>query len=799
MAVLTMANALSCTAIVQMPVPASVALRQSQRREPLQGEKRQEKSLRRKDSLSQRFSFTSPAPTSLKLSAISGEQSAMLGGVLEVQANQTPPSNQPNTPTQPQTPTTPSGGVQTPTTPNPAAPNPEEPNPAKPNPAAPVIPPPGTGSQPQQPTPNQLQIPITPSPSQPPTINNNLPPTPLPTTPPGNAQPSQAPPTPEPQVLVAEVVVTNAQGQPLPPDLQNQVYGAISTKAGQTTTRAQLQSDINAIFATGYFSDVRAVPSDTPLGVRVTFIAQPNPILRNVQVRANAGTGVPSVLPPQVITDIFSPQYGTILNLGRFETGVKQLNKWYKDHGYVLAQVVGAPQVAPDGTVTLQVAEGVIEGFQVNFRNKNGDDTNANGTPYKPHTRKFIVTRELKSKPNTVFNRATIQQDIQRVYGLGIFQDVQVALNPGTDPRKVDVVLNVNEKGNGSIAAGAGFGSASGLFGTLSYQQQNLGGNNQTIGADVEVGERNDIAADIRFTDPWIAGDPYHTSYTVEAFRRQAISLVFDNGNPDVYLPNGDLPRVVRLGGGISFTRPLSKHPLDRSVWTASAGFQYQRVTIQDSNGNISPRDSQGHLLSFTPGGRDDLYTFQLGAVRDLRNNLVEPTSGSLFRIGDEQTVPIGLGGILFNRIRGSYSQYFPIKLINLSKGPQTLAFNIQSGTIIGDLPPYEAFAIGGTDSVRGYREGGLASARSFVQGTVEYRFPLFSIIGGALFFDAATDLGTDSLVPGQPAVIRGKPGSGYGYGFGVRVRSPLGPIRIDYGINDRGSSRIEFGIGERF
>jgi outer membrane protein insertion porin family len=26
-----------------------------------------------------------------------------------------------------------------------------------------------------------------------------------------------------------------------------------------------------------------------------------------------------------------------------------------------------------------------------------------------------------------------------------------------------------------------------------------------------------------------------------------------------------------------------------------------------------------------------------------------------------------------------------------------------------------------------------------------------------------------------------------------------LGPIRIDYGINDDGDSRINFGIGERF
>lgn len=752
--------------------------------------------------LTQTSSAAEAAP--LDISPAKTKVSTTPSSRLQAQANTVPEPAVPNQSTpslnkKPGSPEPPSG-VQTPTDSNAPTQKPEKSPPVQ-TPSVPVLPSPGTNSQPQQPTPNQIQIPITGPPQKTPTIKNNLPPTPEPTTQPESPpQPNPAPQAEESRVLVAEVAVATELGQPLAPELQNQVYSAITTQPGRTTTRTQLQTDINSIFATGFFSNVRAVPSDTPLGVRVTFFVQPNPVLRNVKIEANADTKVPSVLPPQVITDIFTPQYGTILNLGRFQESVKLLTKWYKDHGYVLAQVVGAPQVAADGAVTLQVAEGVIENIQVNFRNKNGDETYANGKPYRPHTRRFIVTRNLESKPDTVFNRATIQKDLQRVYGLGIFQDVQVALNPGQDPRKVDVVLNVNERNNGSIAAGAGIGSASGLFGTLSYQQQNLGGNNQTIGADVQIGTtRVDRAFDIRFTDPWIAGDPYHTSYTIEGFLRQSIPLVFDNGRRNVYLPNGDRPRIQRIGAGINFTRPLSKRPLEPSEWIASAGFQYQRVSVLDSNGNVSKRDSLGNLLSFSNSGKDDLFTFQFGAVRDRRNNPVEPTSGSLFRIGDEQSVPLGLGGILLNRIRGSYSQYVPIKLLNFSKGPQALAFNLQAGTVIGDLPPYEAFPLGGTDSVRGYREGDVAAARSFIQATAEYRFPLFSILSGALFFDAATDLGTQNLVPGNPGGVRGKPGSGFGYGVGVRVRSPLGPIRIDYGINDRGNSRIEFGIGERF
>lgn len=189
----------------------------------------------------------------------------------------------------------------------------------------------------------------------------------------------------------------------------------------------------------------------------------------------------------------------------------------------------------------------------------------------------------------------------------------------------------------------------------------------------------------------------------------------------------------------------------------------------------------------------------QLGVVRDRRNDPSQPASGSLWRFGVEQSVPVGLGNIFLDRLRGSYSQYIPVDFTSFTKGAQILAFNLQVGTVLGDLPPYEAFSLGGSNSVRGYGEGDLGSGRSFVQASAEYRFPIFPILGGALFFDLGSDLGTGNSVFGDPAGVRGKPGSGIGYGLGVRVQSPLGPIRVDYGFNDQGDNRINFGIGERF
>ncbi len=693
----------------------------------------------------------------------------------------------------------------------------------------PQIPPPDNSPSDRQPQPNPTPQSEEDTPSEIPTLENSQPnptqpqfqtpgttqqeqPAQSPTQPqfqtPGTTQPA---PADETRVLVSEVLVRSETGQ-IPQALQEQVYRVIRTQPGRTTTRSQLQEDINAIFGTGFFSNVQVSPEDTPLGVRVSFVVQPNPVLQKVQIDANPGANIPSILPAKNIDEIFGKQYGQILNLRDLQEGIKLLVKQYQDQGYVLANVIGAPKVSPDGVVTLQVAEGVVQNIRVQFKNKDGETTNEDGKPVKGRTQPYIVERELQLKPGQVFNRNTVQRDLQRVFGLGLFEDVNVSLDPGQDPSKVDVIVNVVERNSGSIAAGAGVSSASGLFGTISYQEQNLNGRNQDLGAELQVGAR-ELLFDLRFTDPWIAGDPYRTSYTVNAFRRRSISLIFDGKDQEIetFDPNNlanndarDRPRVVRTGGGVNFNRPLNKNPFEKSEWVASAGLQYQKINITDGEGDTREKGaifdgdnivSREVDLSASGTGKDDLLLVKLGASRDKRNNPLQPTKGSFLRLGVDQSVPIGQGNIFLTRLQGNYSYYVPVKFTNFSKGPQTLAFNLQAGTILGDLPPYEAFSLGGSNSVRGYNEGGLSSGRSYVEASVEYRFPLFSVLSGALFVDVGSDLGTTT----ETAEILNKNGTGIGYGLGVRVQSPLGPIRIDYGLNDDGDSRINFGIGERF
>ncbi len=600
------------------------------------------------------------------------------------------------------------------------------------------------------------------------------------------------------RVLVTAIDVKSTTGE-ISPELKAQVLEVITSKVGQPTTSEQLQQDVNAIQALGAFQEVRTQPQQNAQGVKLTYLVTPFGNVSKVVIKT-LPEGTSTALTQADTDKIFGNVYGKSLNAAALQEDIKALNKFYKDEGYDLAQVVKIENIGADGVLNIVVAEGIIEDLQVRFLNKERKPVDDKGQPVKGATRDFIITREIASRPGQVFNSKKIQQDLRRIFALGLFEDLALTLAPGTtDPAKAVVQINVIERKSGSITAGGGVSSSSGLFGSVSYQEQNLGGNGQKLGGEIQVGTRETLF-DVNLTDPWIAGDPNRTSYNLNVFRRQSTSLIFDGGPNRAFAAGTfDVPRVVRAGGGITFTRPLDGNPYTDSPWRASAGVQYQQVSLQDAVGNRATLDTAGKPLTASGTGQDDLLMVQLGLSQDLRNNFAEPTQGSLLRLGLDQSVPVGSGSISITRLRGSYTQYVPVSFINLDKGAQALVFNVQGGTIFGNAPPYEAFSLGGTTSVRGYDDGAVGSGKSYLQASAEYRFPIASIFGGTFFADYGTDLGTGNQVIGDPAGTRGKPGNGLGYGAGVRINSPLGALRLDFGFNSQGENRLQFGIGERF
>ncbi|BAZ14564.1 surface antigen D15 domain-containing protein [Calothrix sp. NIES-4071] len=597
---------------------------------------------------------------------------------------------------------------------------------------------------------------------------------PVPTVKPTPIQPVQAPIKEDPNLVVPAVDVQIVGATQ---ELQDIIRQTIKTKVGGDTSVALSQKDVTAILDTKLFSSARVNTSNTPNGLRVVYQVQPL-VVRSIQLSGA------KALTYQVALQSFKEQINKDISPSTLKQTVQKINQWYKDNNYSLARVIS---IQPNqlGILTVNVAEGVVGDVKFKFVNDNGETVDSKGKPVTGRTKTDFIAKQLKLKPGDVFKDDIIRQDVMRLYGLGLFESVNVTLDG--DATKTDVVYLVKETGARSVNLGGSYNADQGIIGTVNYQDKNVGGINDTLSANLQVARR-DLQFDSTFNSPYRITDPNRIGYTINAFRKNGISDIL---NGDVKLANGDRIREGKVGGSISFQRPIDD-------WNASLGFNYERVTTRDRDGKITPNDELGNPLTASGTGIDDLATVSLTATKDRRDNPLNPTNGSILRVSTEQSVPLGNGNISMNKLQATYSQFVPVQLYK-SKQPQVFAVNLQAGTVLGTLPPYEAFALGGPSSVRGYDAGNVGTGRSYVLASAEYRFPIIQALGGVVFADYASDLGSGDSVIGNPAGVRGKPGTGFGYGAGVRFDSPLGLLRADYGINDQGESRLHFGIGQRF
>ncbi|NJM74273.1 MAG: BamA/TamA family outer membrane protein, partial [Scytonema sp. RU_4_4] len=587
------------------------------------------------------------------------------------------------------------------------------------------------------------------------------------------SSPSSPPATDNNLVVTAtEVQVVGANEE-----LQQVIRGVIKTQVGGETSQSQLQQDVAAILDTGLFTDARVNSRSTPTGLSVEYQVQPV-VVRSLQLSgANA-------LTYQVAWERFQPQVGKVISPNALKEAVQQINKWYADKGYKVGRVISI-RPSTEGILTLNVAEGVVNNIKFRFVNDKGKTVDDKEKPVEGRTKTDFLQQQIKLKPGQIYQENLVKQDLQQLYKTGLFQSVNIAFEG--DASKLDVIYEVKEIGARSVNLGGNYNADQGIVATLAYRDQNLGGVNNNLGFNLEVGRR-DFQFDTKFTSPYRETNPDSFGYSVSAFRKRGLSDTFDG---DVKLANGDRVREGRIGGGVSLQRPIDG-------WDTSLGFNYTRVSLRDRDGTISPTDEKGNPLSFSGTGIDDLTTVSLSASKDERDNPFNPTQGTILKLSTEQSIPVGEGQISMNRIKANYSQFMPVQLFE-SKKPQVFALNLQAGTVLGNLPPYESFNLGGPNSVRGYDGGDVGSGRSYVLASAEYRFPIIQALGGVVFTDFASDLGSGESVLGDPAGVRGKPGTGFGYGAGVRFDSPLGLIRADFGLNDQGESRLHFGIGHRF
>jgi outer membrane protein insertion porin family len=429
-----------------------------------------------------------------------------------------------------------------------------------------------------------------------------------------------------------------------------------------------------------------------------------------------------------------------------------------------------------------------VADVKIRFVNSRGEAVDKKGNPIEGRISEDFIRGELKLKAGDNYSVQVVRSDLQQLQQLGLFDKVTVSTEEvGTD---INVIYNIQERSARSFGVNASIDDDIGVAIPLSYTDRTIGTNPQRLLVEVQPSLRG-VEYNVQFVSPYVAAED-RLGYSVRAFRDRRTSEIF---NEDIDLPNGNRVREIRMGGNLAFTRPLGD-------WRGTLGLNYTNISTRDRNLNIARRDELGNPLTFSGSGVDELYTVSFGATLDRRDNPFNPVSGSILSLSTEQSIPLGQGNIASNKLLANYIQYIPVTLLGIGEStelPEMLAFNLQAGTVIGDLPPTEAFRLGGRNSVRGYDSGDVGSGRSYFLASGEYRFPFGRDVGGVIFVDFASDLGTGDNVLGKPAVVRDKPGTGAGAGIGVRVRSPFGLIRLDVGVSDGGEIKFVLGTKQRF
>ena len=683
------------------------------------------------------------------------------------------------------------------------------------------------------------------------------------------------PPSPaEPKVLISEVVVKGIEGHPERERLEIAVYDAMATRPGTRVTRSELQNDLSAIYATGWFSDVRIQPVDGPLGVQLVVTVAPNPVLTKVELD---GVGAKTKIPATLIPDTFAADYGKTLNLNSLQARIGSLQKWYADQGYSLARVSGPTRVSPEGVVQLLVREGTVAGVEVQFLNKEGENTNDKGQPIRGKTKPWVVTREVSIKSGDTFNRRRLEDDIKRLYATGLFGDVKVTLRPvAGNPGEVTIVLGVIEQSTGSLSGGLGYSQSQGVFGQIQIQDSNLMGRAWDLALNLTYGQYGGLG-DLSFTDPWIKGDKFRTAFRARVFFSREVPQIFqsqNNGtintvsdvssgffqapanavaynsnvatsaggpypspaaakaqntnlgvNNNWFALDGNSIALQRIGANVQFVRPLNGgDPFKRAPWSVVVGLSAQEVTPMNFAGDTMPygMSSNNYIngqtqvqdvicIAYNCATRNQLVGLRVAATMNNLNDPRNPTSGNFLSLGTEQFVSVGVDSPTFNRLRASYTHYIPVNWLKLYKGcrpkpgqaadcKQALAFQVTAGANVGNLPTYEAFCLGGSNSVRGYYDCDLGVGKNFGEATIEYRFPIFSIISGEVFVDGGTSFGSQANVTGNPGGLLLKPGQGFSVGTGLIVTTPVGPLRLEVASQDfTGEWRFNLGVGWKF
>jgi outer membrane protein assembly complex protein YaeT len=387
---------------------------------------------------------------------------------------------------------------------------------------------------------------------------------------------------------------------------------------------------------------------------------------------------------------------------------------------------------------------------------------------------KDVVLRELAYEPGDAFSAKALKQTEQNIRQLDLFSLIRIELQPSPgDPKVVPIAIRLEEKPPREIRIGIGYGTEDQLRGQARWRHNNwLGG-----GRKLELGAKVSFIArelELKFLQPHFLG-------------RNNKFLV--NFGPKQFDEPGYFLNTTRLEP--RFERKFSEHLL------AFVGYRLD----YDSLSEVSSATKQA-LEEFQRKGA--LSAVSTGFLWNPVDDPLNPTRGWSLSFGAESAGGFLGGDFDFYKLQTEAKGYYPFaeKTVLAARLKMGFADPFNGSK---EVPLFERFYAGGSNSVRGYgrsRLGPLSASddpiggRSLIEGSIELRQQFSEKIGGALFLDfgqlsrKSFDVPIDDLR--------------FAAGFGVRYATPVGPLRFDLGFpfrppRDDRSWQVHFSIGQFF
>ncbi len=465
----------------------------------------------------------------------------------------------------------------------------------------------------------------------------------------------------------------------------------------------------------------------------------------------------------------------------------RRLEAYFKARGYydVKVAATGAPEEAVNGRVPVQIATSA--GPVYHF-----DGVTVSGlTRLHPS----FVTKRFTRLSGKTYSPDVLDERFRTLMKTGQFNLLQIKPVP-VDGHLLRLDISAEEAKSKEFGFWVGFDTYEGALAGVQVGDRDLFGYGRPVTASIEVSQRS-YRGEILYEDPFF----FDTDFV---FTARAFALTFDY---DGYTK-------FELGGRFELSRKITKYD------EASLTFSARHVKITDSE--IRP--------SFLLGPEDyQVDTIGLTNTLDLRESPYVNPRGFLF--GNTLDVASSALGSDIEYVRGTMrvGYYLPFGPKPLTPGvvedqppgtplqrffrQSSIAFGARTGIIHSltnsgsdeatEIPIDERFFIGGATTVRSFGERDLGphdnhghpvGGEFYTVWNVEYTFPIFGELQGAVFTDAGNLLPTSEDV--------GLNDMRYAIGAGLRYKLPVGPIRLDYGVNpdphefeDFGAFHFSFGF----